>query len=281
MSLLICPVCRSELKENSVSLVCANGHAYDIAKQGYVNLLPVNKKHSNVPGDSKEMILSRRSFLESGYYDCFASKLAEIIIIHTNHSQKLSVLDVGCGEGYYDGFLTKKLDKLKINYEFYGTDISKEAVKAASGKYKNVSYAVASNFSLPFKDKSFDIIINIFSPMAESENCRLLKENALYIYAVPGPDHLIQIKETIYDDVYQKEERDIAYSGLEFLERVKVRSEITVEGKDLTDLFMMTPYYLKSHKNATEKLKRAGTIKTKIAFDFLVFKKKGKNYEDN
>ena len=136
--MFICPICKEQLNKNEKSYCCTNNHSFDIAKQGYVNLLPVNKKHSDNPGDSKDMVLSRRDFLESGNYDCFAEKLVEIINSIFADSQKISILDIGCGEGYYDGFL----DKLKINYGLYGFDISKEAVRFASAKYKKGNFAV-------------------------------------------------------------------------------------------------------------------------------------------
>ena len=130
--MFICPICKSKLNIQGKSYLCENNHSFDIAKQGYVNLLPVNKKHSDNPGDSKEMVLSRREFLESGNYDCFTKKLCEIINSLFPDTQKITIADCGCGEGYYDG----KLEGISSDYDLFGFDISKEAVRYAAGKYK-------------------------------------------------------------------------------------------------------------------------------------------------
>ena len=273
MSLFRCPVCKSELFEKENSYVCSSGHTFDKAKQGYVNLLLANKKHSECPGDSKEMVLSRRSFLESGKYDVFSNKLNEIIGEISVDSQKLSILDCGCGEGYYDGRLTEYLEKLKINYELFGFDISKEAVRFSAGKYKNLSLAVASCFDMPVLSNSFDLAINIFSPMVEAELLRVLKPNGYLIYAVPGREHLMGLKKVVYKETYENEEKDTEYNGFEFIKRVSVKDNITVSGEEAVNLFKMTPYYYKTEQNACDKILNAGEINTDIHFDFLIYRK--------
>lgn len=274
MSFFICPVCNKKLnKENNVYR-CDNNHSFDIAKQGYINLLPVNKRHSDDPGDTKEMVLSRREFLESGKYDCFSEKLSETVVKYFKNSQNISILDCGCGEGYYDGRLTCELDKLKINYTLVGFDISKNAVRYSAGKYKKGTFAVASCFNMPVADKSFDLAINIFAPMVEKELNRVLKSGGFFIYAVPGKRHLMGLKEVLYENVYENEEKHTEYDGFDFVERISVKDVIEVEGESLINLFKMTPYYFKTEKEATQKLTDAGKVKTEIHFDFLVYRKK-------
>lgn len=273
MSIFMCPVCKSELFEKENSYVCANGHTYDKAKQGYVNLLLANKRHSASPGDSKEMVMSRRSFLESHKYDVFSDELQKIVGEIFGDSQNLTILDCGCGEGYYDGRLTDYLDKLKINYELFGFDISKEAVRLGAGKYKNLKLCVASSFEIPVTSNSVDLIINIFSPMVESEFSRILKNNGYLIYAVPGKRHLMGLKEVVYSEPYENEEKDIQYKGFEFVKRFSVTDKITISGKESVDLFKMTPYYYKTDVNACERIEKACQIETEIHFDFLLFRK--------
>ena len=111
--MFICPICKTKLNTHGKTYRCENNHSFDVAKQGYVNLLPVNKKHSDNPGDSKEMVLARRAFLESGYYDCFTEKLREIINSLFNGKEKITIADCGCGEGYYDG----RLENLNFDFE--------------------------------------------------------------------------------------------------------------------------------------------------------------------
>ena len=267
--MFICPICKSKLNIEGKTYLCENKHSFDIAKQGYVNLLPVNKKHSDNPGDSKDMVLSRRAFLESGNYDCFAEKLVEIINSIFKNSQKISIADCGCGEGYYDGFLRK----LKTDYELFGFNISKEAVRFASAKYKNCNFAVGSCFNMPVQSESFDLAINIFAPMVESEIARVLKNGGYLIYAVPGKNHLMGLKELLYENVYENEEKHTEYTGFKFVERYTVRNEITVDGEMGVNLFKMTPYYFKTELGAEEKIRENHGFTTEIHFDFLVYRK--------
>ena len=267
--MFICPICKKQLNIDGKSYVCENNHSFDIAKQGYVNLLPVNKKHSDNPGDSKDMVLSRRAFLESGNYDCFAEKLVEIISSIFGNSQKISIVDCGCGEGYYDGFL----EKLKIDYNLTGFDISKEAVRYASAKYKNGNFAVGSCFNMPVENEAFDLAINVFAPMVESETARVIKKGGFLIYAVPGKNHLMGLKELLYSDVYENVEKHTEYDGFEFVERHSVKSEITVNGEMGANLFKMTPYYFKTELGAEDKIVENDGFTTEIHFDFLVYKK--------
>ena len=271
--MFICPICKSQLNKTENSYRCENNHSFDIARQGYVNLLPVNKKHSDNPGDSKDMVLSRREFLESGKYECFSNKLNEIIATLFKDSQNLSILDCGCGEGYYDGRLVDFLDKLKINYNLFGFDISKEAVRFAAGKYKKASFFVGSCFNMPLKNECFDLVINIFAPMVESEFCRVLKRGGYLIYAVPGKNHLMGLKKLLYENVYENEEKHTEYEGFEFVGRHSVKGEITVDGKMGVNLFKMTPYYFKTELGAEEKIIENNGFTTEIHFDFLVYRK--------
>lgn len=273
MSLLCCPKCREKLEIKENTYVCANSHSFDKARQGYVNLLLPNKRHSVAPGDSREMIMSRRSFLESGKYGIFSDKLNSIVTQLLGDSQKTSIVDCGCGEGYYDGRLCEHLDKLKINYGLLGLDISKEAVKAAAGKYKQITFAVASNFDLPVKENSVDIALVIFSPMVESEFYRILKTGGYLIYAVPGVRHLMGLKEAVYDAPYENTEKDTQYQGFEFVGRHPVGGKITVSREEAVDLFKMTPYYYKTELSAIDKIRLKEKIETEIQFDFLIYRK--------
>ncbi len=271
----LCPVCKSKLNIDGKAYSCENGHSFDKAKQGYVNLLPVNKKHSQSPGDSKDMVLSRRKFLESGKYDCFSKKLNELVVELLPNSQKISILDIGCGEGYYNGKLMDFLDSKNIVYDLCGFDISKDAVRFAARKYKKASFFVGSCFDMPLQNESFDLCINIFAPMVEAEVARVLKKSGYLIYAVPGKNHLMGLKKAIYESTYENEEKHTEYVGLEFVNRYTVKNEITVQGEAAVDLFKMTPYYYKTEKSACEKLKNMGEIQTEIHFDFLIYRKLG------
>lgn len=280
MSLFICPKCKEQLNINANTITCKNGHSFDLARQGYVNLLMPNKRHSAAPGDSREMVMSRRRFLESGKYKIFSDRLNEITAGLIGDSQKTSIIDCGCGEGYYDGRLCEYLDKLRINYELFGIDISKEAVKAAAGKYKQISFAVASTFDIPIKENTADIVLAIFSPMVENEFHRILKNGGYLIYAVPGVRHLMGLKETVYDKPYENMKKDTEYKGFQLTDRRSAEGLLTVTGEEAVDLFKMTPYYYKSELSAVDKIRLKDEIETEIQFDFLVYRKEEDNREN-
>ncbi|MFI3140828.1 MAG: methyltransferase domain-containing protein [Clostridia bacterium] len=264
----ICPTCKGELKLENKTFSCENGHSFDLARQGYVNLLMANQMHSKNPGDTKEMVDSRRRFLGEKHYEIFAEKLCELVQKYGANAD--FILDCGCGEGYYTncyGAVT--------NAEIVGFDISKFAVKAAAGLYKNINFAVASCFNIPIKTNSCDMLVNIFSPMALEEFNRVLKKDGVFIYAIPGKRHLYELKEILYENPYENEEKDTFYDGFELLERISVKGTANLTSSEqVWDLFSMTPYYWKTDVSGSNKLKKVDNLSTEIHFDFLVYMKK-------
>ena len=91
---LRCPICNEQLNLADRQYVCPNRHGFDIARQGYVNLLTVQQKHSLNPGDTREQVLSRREFLEAGYYAPIAKKVAEILIDELDNGRTETVTAV-------------------------------------------------------------------------------------------------------------------------------------------------------------------------------------------
>ncbi len=267
--LFCCPVCGSGLSEQGNSLVCGNEekqHSFDLARQGYVHLVKSNKMHSKNPGDTALMVNSRREFLDAGYYEIFSDKLLELVKKYSEENPV--ILDCGSGEGYYTA-------KLASDFEgVHGFDISKLAVKAAAGKYKNINFAVASVFDIPFADASADILTDVFSPLAEKEFLRVLKKGGVFIYAVPGERHLWGLKEVLYENPYENEHKDTDYDGFSLLERVSVKGNIHLdESRQIMNLFSMTPYYWKTDVSGSERLKKLTSLDTEIHFDFLVYRK--------
>lgn len=266
-----CPICGKSLIKTEHGAVCESGHGFDRARQGYYHLLPSNKMHSKVPGDTKEMVDSRRRFLSGGYYEIFRNKLCETVRDCAEKFEgKVTLLDAGCGEGYYTSAMASTL----LNADVFGFDISKSAVKAAAGMYKSITFAVASSFSIPVKDDFCDILVNVFSPLAEDEFARIVRRGGYFIYAVPGERHLIGLKNILYDQPYENERKDTAYSGFEFVKRIDVRSEIEISDSETAlDLFAMTPYYWKTGVDGGKRLAGCNSLTTEIEFDFLVYKR--------
>ena len=184
-STFLCPVCKSKLFALPSQLKCLKGHSFDIAKQGYVNLLldnTQNKRH----GDDKLMVRSRRDFLEKGFYKELLDGICHAV--KTNISENGVIADIGCGEGYYTSAVLNC-----GNFNVFGIDISKDALKYAAKSLKNAQFAVASAFSLPFSDKSVDCVLNVFAPIANEEYLRVLKPNGIFVCAVALENHLLSL----------------------------------------------------------------------------------------
>ena len=169
---LICPICGKQLNKAERQLLCENGHSFDIARQGYVNLLTVQQKHSLNPGDTREQVLSRREFLEAGHYAPIADTLCRTAL---ELGAKGPILDVGCGEGYYSARLA---DALKA--ELAGLDISKEAVRCAAAKYKGPTWMCATAAHIPVPDHSAGILTSLFDLTLPEEFNRVLSKDGYY-----------------------------------------------------------------------------------------------------
>ena len=270
-----CPLCGGALSRREHQALCEKGHSFDVARQGYVHLLPVNKMHSKLPGDSREMVESRRRFLQAGYYEIFREELCRLaqkyaLSLGMPEGEGLCLCDAGCGEGYYTQGLQQALPKAAL----CGFDISKLAVKAAAGKYKGIQWAVASSFSIPLGTESVHLLTDVFSPLAPEEFVRVLKPGGYFIYAVPGERHLYGLKEILYEEPYENPYRETEYPGLRFVERAAIRGEIRIpNGETAMDLFAMTPYYWKTGVEGGKRLGETSGFSTEIAFDFLVYQK--------
>jgi len=273
MSLFICPICGDKLDKNKGIYNCPSGHCYDIASEGYVNLLPANKKHSKVPGDDKNMVLARNRFLSGDYYAPLRKELIKLFLRLTPDYPAL--LDSGCGEGYYTQGILESLKVVGKSPRVAGIDISKEAVRLAAKKSKDAEFAVASAYHLPIAEDSIDFVLNCFSPLCESEFRRVLRREGYFVYVVPAPRHLWEMKCAVYDTPYENERFRASYEGFTLKETVEVQEKVILNDKQaVTDLFTMTPYFWKTSQEGIERLKKLDVLQTEIAFDVHVYQKR-------
>lgn len=244
---LLCPVCGAELNRLDNRYVCPRGHSFDIARQGYVNLLAVQQKHSRNPGDTREQVLSRREFLEAGFYAPIAQTL-----IDTAKSLGISgpVLDVGCGEGYYSARLAQALGA-----PLTGLDISKEAVRCAAGKYKDAQWLCATASHIPVADGSAALLTSLFALTAPEEFHRVLEQDGYFFQVLAAQDHLLGLKRIIYDQLtFKEKDTQPEFPGFERVQSVPIRFSFTVEGKQVQNLLSMTPHVFRISKNGAARL---------------------------
>ena len=246
---LLCPICGEELNLTGKQYVCSRNHSFDVARQGYVNLLTVQQKHSLNPGDTREQVLSRREFLEAGFY----APIAEALIAEAKAlGISGQILDVGCGEGYYSSRLADALEA-----PLTGLDISKEAVRCAAAKYKGKQWLCATAAHIPVEEGSVSLLTSLFALTLPQEFARVLKEDGFYFQVLAAEDHLLGLKGIIYDQLNFKEKNTVPeLPGFELVKSVPIRFSFTVEGQQIQNLFSMTPHVFRIGKEGAERLRK-------------------------
>lgn len=271
MELWICPKCGKKLKREAHVFCCEAGHCYDIAKSGYVNLLLANEKNAKVPGDNREMVAARRSFLETDSYLPLARRVAERMTALTPPGGIL--LDAGCGEGYY----TEKLGQaLKKRGAFvYGTDISKYALERAAKHSGLAGVAVASSYRLPVASGEIAALTTIFAPVAPAEFCRVLAPGGMYCNVTAGARHLIELKQILYDSVYENLGETEDPPGFERVDGEELTYSFSLtDNQAIRHLFTMTPYYYTTPKEGPERLQGCEELELTADFVITVYRKK-------
>ena len=258
-----CPICNEELVKIDNVYRCLNRHNYDIAKEGYVNLL--KKQGGKDFGDSPDMVKARRAFFSHDYYAPLKLKLTELI----NEYKPDTILDLGSGEGYYTNYF-----KDNIYADITGIDISKEAVRIASKQNRKVNYVVGSVQDIPLFPKSQDLIINNFTPIDINEINRVLKRKGILITTKVGKNHLLELKQALYDEVYLNDNKQIEDEHLRLLDSYILSFKIYLDNnEDIQNLFMMTPYYHHTNLASREKLNKLSSLEVTCEFNIDVYKK--------
>ena len=263
---LLCPICVEQQNLTDRQYRCIHNHSFDVARQGYVNLLTVQQKHSLNPGDTREQVLSRREFLEAGFYAPIADTLIE-----TAKELGLSgqILDVGCGEGYYSSRLADALEA-----PLTGLDISKEAVRCAAAKYKGKQWLCATAAHIPVEDGSVDLMTSLFALTLPEEYSRVLAQDGYYFQVLACQDHLLTLKSIIYDELKLKEKDSVPeLPGFELVRSIPIRFAFTVEGEQIQNLFSMTPHVFRIGKEGAERLKNTKTLTDTASCVLNVYRK--------
>ncbi len=263
---LICPICGKHLEKSGNAYVCEHRHSFDIARQGYVNLLTVSQKHSLTPGDTREQVLSRRAFLEAGCYAPIAQALTHAAV---QYGASGELLDVGCGEGYYCAQLAKAL-----GLPLTGLDISKEAVRCAAAKYKDANWLCATAAHIPVQSESVGLLTSLFALTLPEEYHRVLAPNGLFFQVLAAEDHLLGLKSIIYDQLKHKEKDTVPeLPGFTRLYSIPIRFGFTVEGEQIQNLFSMTPHVFRIGREGAERLRRTERLTDTASCVLNVFRR--------
>ncbi|MBU2871271.1 23S rRNA (guanine(745)-N(1))-methyltransferase [Colwellia sp. E2M01] len=261
-----CPLCQQALVLADKSYRCHNKHSFDQAKQGYVNLLPVQFKHSKEPGDNKAMVQARRAFLDKGYYQPLVDSM---LALYQQYSDKsLAVFDAGCGEGFYTH------QHKTENNTVYGVDIAKETIKIAAKRYQYCFFSVATLSDLPFSDQQFGWLYSVYAPILEAEFTRILADKGYLLTVTPADNHLFELKSLIYR---QANKHDTSKSPIEQLTLVEEqRLNYTMDftnSEDVLNLLAMTPFAFKASESLIDELKKLTSFTCQADFILRLYQK--------
>lgn len=278
-TLFQCPVCTKLLFHEDKRYYCREGHSFDIAGKGYVNLLLPRHTGAGKPGDTREMLQSRREFLNKGYYEEFSNRLNELISswVAKEKSERIAILDAGCGEGYYTWRLKHKLteDFSQSNaIEVYGTDVSKTAINYAAGRERSIHFAVASTYHLPILNEVIDYLLCLFAPRDEQEFSRVLKPSGKLIVAAPGPRHLLNLRRILYGDPDLIGKRGTVTEGFTLVDEQEIAYNLYLtSGEDIKNLVRMTPYSRHLNTEAIKEINNLTELETEVEIKLLVYQR--------
>ena len=264
-SLFRCPVCGEGLLRTEGGLVCANGHSFDRARSGYVNLL--TGRPPKLEGDTREMVAARSAFLEKGYYAALRRELERI----SAGTPEGVLLDAGCGEGWF-------LENIAPVRPTAAIDLSKFAAAAAAKRLgakrrENVEVAVASVYDMPLAPGGVSLIFSVFAPWCGAEFRRLLGRGGVLAVAVPGAEHLAELKRIIYDRPPHPEPKEHRHEGFELAEEKRVTYQIELESaEDALELFRMTPHS-RSGEAHPERIASSDVRTVTADFDLAVYRR--------
>jgi 23S rRNA (guanine745-N1)-methyltransferase len=268
----LCPICQLPLNKHDRSLICEHNHCFDLAKEGYVNLLPVQFKHSKQPGDNKHMVDARQRFLTQGFYQPLVAKIQQwlqhYLPLVPQHEEQPKLLDLGCAVGYYTHQLTQD------NRQVYGVDIAKNAVKLAAKLYRDCYFSVATLSHLPFSDEYFHAMISVYAPIFEQEFNRVLRDKGYLICVTPAPYHLFELKALLYDNVRLHDVSREPVKNFNLVAQEQLHYTMHFDNnQQLLDLLSMTPFSYKANQVLRHQLALMNEFECQAHFQLRLYQK--------
>lgn len=266
-----CPLCCQVLKCNQKQWLCCNNHQFDCAREGYVNLMSVQHKRSMQPGDNLAMIQARRAFLDGGYYQPLKQRVITLLddILPDG---RLTLLDIGCGEGYYTASVADELNQ-KREVKVYGLDVAKVAIRYAAKRYQNVIFCVASSHRLPFDIASLDAVLRIYAPCKSEELVRVVRSGGIVMTVTPGPRHLYQLKRLIYPQVQLHSVSGEKLEGFNLLASHSLGYGLKLSGEQGVNLLQMTPFAWRASISTRQKITVMREFECETDFVIRIYQK--------
>lgn len=270
VSAFCCPLCGQVLRKEGKSLRCPEGHCYDYAKSGYVNLLM--SQQGGLHGDDRPMVRARTAFLSAGHYLPLFDLMYSILRPLLPSSPR--IMDAGCGEGWYTQILHTRLMEDGFSPDSVGVDISRDALASAAKRGFGAEFAVASLFHVPLPSGWADLIINVFAPDCMDEYSRILSSGGYLLKVIPREDHLLELKQAVYDSVYENEVSLPVHEDFELISDSVLRQTLHLsDNETVKNLFAMTPYGRKTSVSDLAKLDLVSSLDTTVSFSVLLYRK--------
>lgn len=272
-------------------LRCPSGHTFDVAREGYVNLLPASGRRDAVHGDTKAMLRSRRDFLDRGHYRFLADALIHacvgVLSGSPTHSNEYALLDVGCGEGYYlDQLIRQRPERFDSSSEkgsgqsrlhLYGMDLARDAARLAAKRDPQLRITVGNTMvRLPFATGSMSIMLNLFAPRNPPEFSRVLKPDGMLIVVIPAPEHLQEIRQLVpllpIEADKQAQVVDQLRGFFELTDHQPVNAVLQFQPADVRLLIAMTPNAWFVQDGSLSSIDDVDVLPTQARFILLQFR---------
>jgi 23S rRNA (guanine745-N1)-methyltransferase len=249
--------------------VCDAGHAYDIARSGYVNLLQPQDRRSRVAGDSKAAIEARAALIEAGVgrtlIDALAVRAATLDL-----GDAPVVVDLGCGSGEALAAFARRPGVTGI-----GIDLSTTAAERAARRFPDLTWVVANaDRRLPLLDGSVDLVVSIHGRRNPGEAARVLAPGRNVLIAVPAADDLIELRELVQGQRIEHDRSDAVLaehqSRFESIERSVIRETVDLDRAALLHLLQGT--YRGARRAAAARVATIAGMSVTMASDVFVLR---------
>lgn len=237
---LACPLCGEDFALAAGALRCPAGHSFDVARQGYANLLAGSARPGTA--DSEEMVAARAAFFAAGHYDVIAAAVADAAQRVLLDAPAGCVADIGAGTGFYLAeVLGRAPDRVGV-----ALDISKRAARRAARAHPHIAAVVGDVWvRLPLRTGSAALVLDVFAPRNAAEFRRVLADDGALLVVTPGPQHLRELVEDLGLISVQadKDERLAEKLGADFalLESAPVSATMRLTHADVLSLAAMGP----------------------------------------
>lgn len=272
---LACPLDGLSLEFGTQTLCCANGHSFDVARQGYINLMPVQHKKTKDPGDSKAMVAARTAFLDTGVYQPISDRLNALVIDRLSAHAKVDVVDAGCGEGYYLKRFVDDLSKTDkvTSASFVGMDVSKWACLAAAKRSTQITWLVASNRDPTILPGTVDIILCMFGFYQFAAFKKLLKPGGIIVLVDPAQVHLLELRRIIYPTVTLSAPGDLSQAvaeGFTLVDSQNLQYQALLSAEQTKNLLTMTPHMFRASSQGKAEAAKLNHLEITVDVSFRV-----------